>query len=436
MSINSIDTLLAVLRRTMLLAPEQADEVARELVPHFADPKALGEYLVEIDWLTAFQLQLLLAGDWDELTVGPYQVLDRLGEGGVSEVFKAWDTLRGRTVALKVLRQHLAVNSDVVRQFRRELGAITRLAHPNIIKTFDAHQEGRTHYFAMEFVEGMDLGRYVAEVGPLPVEQACDYARQAAQGLQHAHQSGLVHRDIKPANLFLLHPPLPAPPGSPSRRGPDPVVKILDWGLARCLGAGGEQAPPAEAFLWGLEAEKGSLVGTADYIAPEQASDPTLVDIRADLYSLGCTLYFLLTGHPPFHGSSLMQKLLQHRESPPPSLKPERPDVPDELDALVLRMLAKAPEDRPQIPLLVVTPLRRFCTAPAASARPGALASSGNLLRPGGTPPGTAINLPRPATHATLARPSTQGHLSRPGETAINLPRPGPNGHGNGHLGR
>jgi serine/threonine-protein kinase len=438
MSIESIDTLLAVLRRTQLLAPEQADEVARELAPHSADARALGEYLVKIDWLTTYQLHLLLAGQWDDLTVGPYQVLGRLGEGAVSEVFKAWDTLRGRTVALKVLRQHLISNTDMVRQFHREVQAITRLSHPNVIKTFDAHREGRKHYFAMEFVEGMDLGRYVHQVGPLAVEQACDYARQAAQGLQHAHQSGLVHRDVKPANLFLLHPPLPATPGGPLRRGPDSVVKIIDWGLARCLGAGGEQgSPPPEASIWGLEAEKGSLIGTADYIAPEQASDPTLVDIRADIYSLGCTLYFLLTGRPPFQGGSLMQKLLQHREAEPPSLKHDRPDVPDELDALVLKMLAKAPEDRPQIPLLVVTPLRRFCTA--ALVRPGAAGapSSGSLPRPGNSP-GTATNLPRPQTHSALTRPSTHSNLSRPGDapsTSLNLPRPGHNGHG-GHRGR
>src|SRR5262249_1428618 len=148
--------------------------------------------------------------------------------------------------------------------------------------------------------EGMDLHRFVGQVGPLPVEQACDYARQVAQGLQHAHLSGLVHRDIKPANLFLLHPPLPPAPGAAPRRGPDPLVKTLDWGLARCLRdphraeAEGGPAPPAPGPLDpdDLDSEKGRLIGTADYIAPEQARDPTLVDIRADIYSLGCTLYF------------------------------------------------------------------------------------------------------------------------------------------------
>jgi serine/threonine-protein kinase len=427
MSIDSVDTLLAVLRRTQILAPEQADEVARELGPHYPDPQELGEYLVGIDWLTGYQLQLLLAGRWDELTVGPYQVLDRLGEGGISEVFKAWDTLRGRVVALKVLRQHLAAKSDVVRQFRRELQAVTRLSHPNIIKTYDAHQVGSLHYFAMEFVEGMDLDKFVREVGPLSVEQACEYARQVAQGLQHAHQLGLVHRDIKPANLFLLHPPLPNQAPANARRAPDPVVKIIDWGLARC-----PHEPEGEAPAEGpdLDAEKGRLLGTADYLAPEQAHDATLVDIRADIYSLGCTLYFLLTGQPPFAGT-LMQKLLQHQEANPPSVRANRPDVSEELEQVLLKMLAKRPEDRFQIPLLVVSPLRRFCAGTLRPGGPPKPATSPCLTPPSALNlgrPGSVLDLPRPAPGSTL-------NLPRPGST-VNLPRPGTNGQGSPPHGR
>jgi serine/threonine protein kinase len=403
MSIDTVDTLLDVLRRVQLLSPEQADEVARELAPHYSCPERLGEYLVEVEWLTAYQLQLLLAGQWDDLLIGSYQILDRLGEGGVSEVFKAWDTLRGRLVALKVLRQHLAGHSELVHQLQCELHAITRLSHPNVIRTFDAQREGEFHYFAMEYVEGMDLDRFVREVGPLSVEQACDFARQVAQGLQHAHQVGLVHRDIKPANLFLLHPPLPTPAGFPARRGPDPVVKIIDWGLARCTRNANDNRVGSREETDATESEKKCLIGTADYVAPEQAQDPTLADIRADVYSLGCTLYFLLTGQPPFSGPTLMQKLLQHQEATPPSLKPTRPDVPDELDALVKRMLAKNPTDRFSIPLLLVAPLRRFMTGGAGLSRPVASA------------PGTALNLPRPGTQTNLQRPGTHTSLARPG---------------------
>ena len=403
---GSNDQFLSVLHRTGLFDREQLGEVRAHSLALHRDPVALGESLVEVGWLTAYQLQMILAGHWDDLLMGPFQILDRLGEGGISEVFKAWDGAQGRVVALKVLRNDLAGNGHAVRQFQREHQAITRLSHPNVIKTFDASHEGAVAYFAMEFVEGMDLDRFVQRVGPLPVEQACDYARQVAQGLQHAHQAGLVHRDIKPANLFLLHPPLPPTPGVPFKRGPDPVVKIIDWGLARCLDAtspGGADASAEQA-----EEEKGRLIGTADYIAPEQARDASLVDIRADLYSLGCTMHYLLAGRPPFAGPSLMQKLHQHQGAEPRSLRPLRADVPEELDELILRLLAKRPEDRPAIPLLVVTPLRRFCSA--AGGMVGRVPSTpGATARP--TLPGapSTVDLPRPVTHPALPRPGVNG---------------------------
>jgi serine/threonine protein kinase len=418
MAIEKIETLLSILHRVRLLSPEQIEEVAQELGPVYTDPVDLGAYLVEIDWLTAYQLQLLFDERWDELNVGPYQVLDRVGEGGISEVFKAWDTVKGRVVALKVLHQHLAGKTDVMRQFQRELQLVTRLSHPNVIKTYDAHQLGSFHYFAMEFVEGMDLERFVGQVGPLPVEQAADYARQVAQGLQHAHQLGLIHRDVKPANLFLLHPPLPTPAGlPPGRRGPEPVVKILDWGLARCLREPGS-SPDLNLSLQDLDTEKGMLIGTADYIAPEQASDPTLVDIRADIYSLGCTLFYLLAGRSPFQGSSLMQKLLQHQEEPPPSIRAVRPEVPEELDGIIQKMMAKAPEDRYQIPLLLVTPLRRFC--------PGAMGTVGSVIRPAGingpgSLPGSAPSLAPPSS-AAMSRPGSLNSIPRPPSSTATRP--------------
>jgi serine/threonine-protein kinase len=409
MSIDSVDTFLDVLRRVQVLPPDQVDEVARELAPHYDDAPALANYLMEIDWLTAFQVEALFQDRWDELMIGPYCVLERLGEGGVSEVFKAWDTVKGRIVALKVLRRHLMSATDAGRQFNRELQAVTRLSHPNVIKTFDAAQVGNFHYFAMECVEGMDLHKFVQQSGPLPVDQAADYTRQVAQGLQHAHQLGLVHRDIKPANLFLLHPPAPGTsPGLP-RRGPDPIVKILDWGLARVRLGPGESY---EALGLDMEAEKGMLIGTADYIAPEQTRDASIVDIRADVYSLGCTLYFLLTGRPVFPGNSLMQKVLQHQQEPPPSVQALRPEVPAELDAVLQKMLAKRPEDRFQIPLLVVAPLRHF-------AQP--FSAPGSVVRP----PSSA-SLTRPVSSYGLGRPASSAHLD-PSGSSPKIRRPGSN---------
>jgi serine/threonine-protein kinase len=415
-TIDSVPMLLSVLRRVQLFAPEQVDEVERELGPSYSDPYDLAEYLVQIEWLTAFQFRMLFEGRWEELNVGPYVILDQLGEGGVSQVYKAWDTLKGRMVALKVLRQNLASRSDALRQFQRELETVTKLHHPNIIRTFDAQQTGAVHYFAMEFVEGLDLQRYVETCGPLPVDLACELARQTAHGLQHAHQLGLVHRDIKPANLIVVHPPvvgkwLESLGNQVPRRGPDPVVKILDWGLARLLRPPGEtptDVPTLPRTSDSLQAEKGLLIGTADYIAPEQARDATLVDTRADIYSLGCVLYFLLAGRPPFTSPVLMQKLLQHQEEPPTPIQQLRPEVPDDLAATLHRMLAKKPEERFQIPLLVVAALRRCSTLLPAS---GALRppSSLSLSRPG-----SELNLSRPSSSLTITRPSSSGEFRRP----------------------
>jgi eukaryotic-like serine/threonine-protein kinase len=394
MPINSVENLLAILQRMQVLTPEEVREVTRELCPHFTDPVDLAHYLAENEWLTAYQVRLLFTDRWEEMTVGPYVILDRLGEGGVSEVFKAWDTLRGRAVALKVLRQHLSGQSAALREFQRELQTVTRLSHPNIIKTFDANQVGALHYFAMEFVEGLDLDRYVRRAGPLPISQACDYIRQVAQGLQHAHQLGLVHRDIKPANLFLINPPLLGAAGTPpTRRGPDSVVKILDWGLARLRSDAEGVTDPTSIDL---DAEKGMLIGTADYIAPEQAVDPCLVDIRADIYSLGCTLYFLLAGQPPFPGVSLMQKLLQHQDAERPQVREARPDVPEDLAIVVQRMMAKRAEDRYPIPLLAAAALRHFAGGSGLIRLPSGASSAS---RPGSSPnlapakPATSLNL-------------------------------------------
>lgn len=413
MVIDTVDSLLVAIRRAQLFAPEQVDEIERELVPHFADAVTLAQHLVRIEWLTHYQFEMLFANEWQMLSLGCYTILDRLGAGGVGDVYKAWDTVRGRVVALKVLRKHLDTREAAVRQFERELEVLPRLSHPNVIRTFEANKVGDLHYFAMEYVEGKDLCHYVQEAGPLPVEYASDYIRQVAQGLQHAHQYGLVHRDIKPANLFLINPPLPAAAGvGHVRRGPDPLVKIIDWGLARIRlpdeNGSGHETPESEA-------EKGVLTGTADYISPEQARDATVVDVRSDIYSLGCTFVYLLTGQPPFPGRTLMQKLMQHQEAPPPNLRATRPDVPEELEQIIQKMMAKNPADRFHIPLLLVSPLRKF--------GPGAV--SGSVIRPPGSglrpilknvpKPGTSLNLSPTDPRATTVvnRPSTGGH--RPG---------------------
>jgi serine/threonine-protein kinase len=402
MTIDSVSTLVEALRYERLLDDEQLGQLTSEVLAGFDSPQSLTRYLVQANWLTVYQAKHLFEGHSTRLVIGPYCIVDRLGEGGVSEVYKGWDTRKGRFVALKVMRQDLTGNADAERQFERELQAVTRLNHLNIIKTFDAGRTAGSHYFAMEYVEGTDLGKVVQLSGALPIPEACDYIRQVASGLQYAHTMGLVHRDIKPANLYLLYPPgYDAPtPGVTWKRPANPVIKILDWGLARLQpidGAG------HAADACSTNQEEGMLIGTADFIAPEQARDPRLVDIRADIYSLGCTFYYLLTGQPPFPGSSLMQKLLQHQQAEPPPVQSLRSDIPDELAAIVKKMLCKQPEERYQIPLGVSVPLRRFCEGGTGS-------RNGVVRRPGVN--GNGSTVPPSAQDGTL-RPSAQGGLLR-----------------------
>jgi len=282
-----------------------------------------------------------LAGLPKELFDHPrYRVVAALGTGGMGAVYRAEHRLMDRPVALKVIRGDLLGNEAMVERFRREVKAAARLAsHPNIVAAYDAEQAGETHMLVMEFIEGTDLAKLVKRRGPLPVGEACEYARQAALGLQHAFKDGMVHRDIKPQNLML------------TTRG---QIKILDFGLARFASEIASQG--------GLTAE-GMVLGSADYIAPEQIDDPHAADIRADIYSLGCTLYFLLAGGPPFPDGSLIQKLMAHREKTPRPLAEVRAGVPPELARVVERMMAKTPSLRPSTPAEVVLALAPFTDA-------------------------------------------------------------------------
>jgi WD40 repeat protein len=297
-----------------------------------------------------------------------YRVLQRLGAGGMGTVFKAEHRIMERPVALKVLSPDLTNRVDLVERFRREARAAARLDHPNIVRAFDAEQAGEFHFLAMEFVDGISLAQLLEQRGPLPVAQACEYVRQAALGLQHAHERGMVHRDIKPHNLMLT---------------PDGVIKVLDFGLARFVRetAAAEMAPDDPTQKAGLAAAAGDLatpggishtgliMGTTDYIAPEQATDAHAADIRADLYSLGCTLYQLLSGRVPFPDRALLDRLLAHIEQTPTPLAQLRPDVPPKLARIVERLMAKKPEGRYQTPAEVAQALEPFTAVGAARRR-------------------------------------------------------------------
>jgi serine/threonine protein kinase len=357
MSVDSVVNFVNTLITNRILTIDQQNVMTKELVGRIRDSRALAKELLQRGWLTVFQVNQLFQGNARDLVLGPYRILDLLGEGGLARVYRAYHTTKRCIVALKVVRKELLAHPEAVHQFQQESKTIAQLSHPNIIQTIEADQIASTHFMAMEFIEGLDLAKLVRLSGPLPVAQACDYIRQAALGLQHAHERCLVHRDIKPANLFLV-----APPGAANDLSKGPVagavVKILDWGLAnvRIPAAAGQQ----EAANTLMREE---TIGTADYLAPEQAVDASSVDIRADIYSLGCSFYYLLAGQPPFAGGSLMQKLLKHREVPPPSILEFRPELHPAIPQVLAKMTAKKAADRFRTPASVAAALTPLCRA-------------------------------------------------------------------------
>jgi uncharacterized protein (TIGR03067 family) len=298
-----------------------------------------------------------------------YRVQELLGVGGMGAVYRAEHQLMARPVALKVLNKALTDSPAGVERFRREAQAAARLAHPNIVAAYDAEQAGDSHFLVMEYVEGTSLARLVADKGPLPLAQACDYVRQAALGLQYAYEQGMVHRDIKPHNLMLT---------------PDGRVKILDFGLARFAV---ESAPAAAPTVVGSASDTptgpltqlGTVMGTPDYIAPEQAADAHAADIRADVYSLGCTLYDLLAGRPPFPEGTAVQKVMAHAQRQPRPLGELRKDVPPALARVVERMMAKDPARRYQTPAEAARALAPFAGG-ATRRRPWLLYAAGAAL--------------------------------------------------------
>lgn len=282
-------------------------------------------------------------------SIREYQLLAKLGEGGMGAVYKALHTRLDKVVALKVLPAERMRDTGAVARFQREMKAVGKLDHPNIVRAMDAGEEAGMHFLVMEYVEGLDLSQLAKLTGPLPIADACELVRQAALGLAEAHEHGMVHRDIKPSNLILA---------KPRKKKGEPTVKILDLGLALLSEA---LAPDAGGLT-----TSGQMMGTIDYMAPEQGGDSHQVDIRADIYSLGATLYKLLTGVAPFAGEKFdtpVKKLMALATQSPNSIRSLRPDVPAPLAQIIERMLAKNPADRFATPEELIDALAPFCTA-------------------------------------------------------------------------
>ncbi len=341
----SVDDFLTRLNDSGLMTSAEARVLVEALPPDKQpqDVNQLAQELVRQKKLTAYQAQLVYQGKGKSLVLGNYVILDKLGQGGMGMVLKAEHKRLKRLVAIKVMSPAAVKTPDSLKRFHREVEAAAKLRHPNVVATDDADEAKGTHFLVMEYVEGSDLSVLVKKQGPLSVEKAVSCIVQAAKGLEFAHQQGVIHRDIKPANLLV------------DAKG---TVKILDMGLARIEGETGAQAELTST---------GAVMGTVDYMAPEQALSTKTADARSDIYSLGISLWYLLTGKCAYDGDTLMAKLLAHRDAPIPSLSQARGEVPAAVDQIFRKMVAKRAQDRHQSMTEVIRDLEG-CQSGSASA--------------------------------------------------------------------
>lgn len=341
---------LSLLQKSGLLTAAQwetAQNVARQLNkerannPAAATVENLATELTTLGLLTPWQADQLLKGQ-SGFVLGKYRLLTPVGKGGMGHVFKARDSETGAIVAIKVMSRKLTGNQTLVSRFRREIRASSQLNSPNIVRTLDAGRVGKVDFMVMEFVNGDQLDRIVSRINAIPVSIACDIIRQAAIGLKHAHAQRMVHRDIKPGNLII--------DWSPDGKG---TVKIMDMGLVRLHDDGAEKTSVTRA---------GQVMGTPDYMSPEQGWDTATVDSRSDLYSLGCTFFRLITGRVPFPGDNPLQVLMARCSKDAPSAKLQRAEIPDVIDGILRRMTLRDPAARYQSADELINSLTPFCS--------------------------------------------------------------------------
>jgi serine/threonine-protein kinase len=376
---------LGHLKQSGLLSAEQLVEAVDRL-PDTHRGRLVARHFVERGLLTKFQAEMLLAGRTSGFVLGQYRILEQLGQGGTGRVFKAVHQAMNRVVALKLIFADVLKTERGLQMFQREVQAAARLMHPNIVTAYDANRFGDRHYLIMEYVDGPNLEQLVRDAGPLAVGQACDFIRQAAQGLDYAHQRGMVHRDIKPSNLLVQRPAAMAT-SAPC------LVKILDFGLARL------HEPSAAGGPGTILIQGNVVMGTPDFLSPEQARNLHHADIRSDLYSLGCTFYFLLTGQVPFPGGNNIEKLMRHWTDEALPVERHRADVPPAVGAIVRLLLAKDPDARFQTPAELAAALAPLTVAGALPwPAPGQSPSESEAAFETDEPPESQLTPEAPAT--------------------------------------
>lgn len=367
-------------------------------------------WLVDRGWITSWQADMLLSGRAPIL--GRYRLLDCIGSGGMGAVFKAWHGGTGRVVALKVMADAIVQNAKAVARFHKEIQAVAALNHPNIVSAYDADCVRRMHFLVMEYVDGHDLGWYIANTRSMPPGWVCEVIRQAALGLHHAHERGMIHRDVKPTNLLVGRDP----------ESGGPLVKVLDLGLARFATEAEEDAAealPSRGADAGLT-QAGQVLGTPDYMSPEQANDTRRADARSDIFSLGCTLFRLLTHAYPYPGESAIEKIAARHASPARRLRDLRPELPPELEAIVARMLARDPRQRYQSALETAFALAPFSDPEA----PSPTISTGAQSAADKSSSGRLSSADDPRLREFFANMATRGDADAPTRVGYRVPLP------------
>lgn len=410
---HSLNQFISELSALGLTSSEECATLLQE-IPAPEQPQTaeqMAALLIRKNRLTSYQQQRIFSGEGNSLVMGNYLILDHLGKGGMGVVLKARHQRMDRLVALKVMATSEVHSPEAVKRFQREVQAAARLTHPNIVIAYDADEAAGSYFLVMEYVAGMDLYQHVQQQGPLSVEDAAGLVVQAARGLEFSHRQGVIHRDIKPANLLLDH---------------QGVVKILDMGLARLEGSLANNANGAGLTSTGV------IMGTVDFMSPEQAVDTKHADARSDIYSLGCTFYYLISTETLYQGDTLMKRLLAHQSAPVPPLLERLPGAPEnelekarfeEINAIFLRMVAKRPEDRYQTMTEVIANLEQFLQtqegSPPLWRRPPSHESSFVLSPPSATAQGKSAAAPKLKTGGLHLPTVVLPQQSAPVETII-----------------